>query len=78
MANVSIRGIDNIVEEMERIVDSDNLVSVMGKACAVVEAAAKEKAPRDTGALRRSITSKVEANENGAVGTIYTPLEYAP
>ena len=46
----------------------------LGKACALVEREAKKKAPKDTGALRRSITSKVE----GLEGIIYTPLEYAP
>ena len=50
----------------------------MGKACAVVEAAAKQNAPKDTGALRRSITSKVEVEDKEVIGTIFTPLEYAP
>ena len=39
-----------------------------------MERSAKELAPKDTGALRRSITSKVEGTE----GIVYTPLEYAP
>ena len=50
----------------------------MGKACALVERAAKEKAPKDTGALRRSITSKIEAIDDTIVGVVFTPLEYAP
>lgn len=50
----------------------------MGKVCALVERTAKEKAPKDTGALRRSITSNVKEEADYIVGTIYTPLEYAP
>lgn len=50
----------------------------MGKCCAIVEASAKEKAPKDTGALRRSISSRIEENENGVEGVVFTPLEYAP
>jgi HK97 gp10 family phage protein len=50
----------------------------MGKACAVVERAAKEKAPKGTGELRRSITSRVDAKNGSVEGIIFTPLEYAP
>jgi HK97 gp10 family phage protein len=39
-----------------------------------VEADAKKKAPKDSGELRRSITSKVSGEE----GVVYTPLLYAP
>lgn len=46
----------------------------LGKACALVERSAKQKAPKGNGELRRSITSKVE----GEIGVVYTPLEYAP
>jgi HK97 gp10 family phage protein len=50
----------------------------MKKACALVEREAKKKAPKDTGALRRSITSKTETTNNGLIGVVFTPLEYAP
>ena len=50
----------------------------VGKACSVVERAAKQKAPKDNGELRRSITSKVEQDGNDAIGIVFTPLEYAP
>jgi len=39
-----------------------------------VEAEAKKNAPKGTGELRRSITSRVEDDK----GIVYTPLEYAP
>ena len=47
----------------------------LNKACLLVEGSAKKKAPKgETGALARSITSKVEGN----TGIVFTPLEYAP
>lgn len=69
--------IDNfefVVEELENVVDMSKINAALGKACALVERSAKEKAPKDTGALRRSITSEVK----DGVGIVFTPLEYAP
>ena len=54
--------------------DEDAMRRSLERACLVVERSAKQKAPKDTGALARSITSKVE----GLEGTVYSPLEYAP
>lgn len=48
------------------------------KACAQVERLAKQKAPKDTGALARSITYEVTETTGEIVGNIYTPIEYAP
>ena len=73
-----IEGIDNVLKSLENLVDIKELEQKMGKACALVERAAKEKAPKDTGALRRSITSKIEAVDDTIVGVVFTPLEYAP
>ena len=50
----------------------------MQDACNLVEGAAKDKAPKDTGALRRSITSKIEVTGSEIDGIVFTPLEYAP
>lgn len=56
----------------------ERLTKHMELACLFVETSAKIKVPKDTGALRRSIESRVE-NENGEIrGVIFTPLEYAP
>lgn len=63
---------------VEQQLNSDQIKQAMGKVCALVERTAKEKAPKDTGALRRSITSNVSEEADYIVGTIYTPLEYAP
>ena len=54
------------------------MIENMGKACTLVERAAKQKAPKDNGELRRSITSKVEQDGNDVKGIVFTPLEYAP
>lgn len=76
MANnaITVEGADRLVKRLTEIADERTIYQTLGKACAVVERAAKEKAPKGTGELRRSITSKVENNE----GIIFTPLEYAP
>ena len=71
---IEFEGLEEVLEEIESLADTGELETTLGKACALVERSAKELAPKDTGALRRSITSKVE----GIEGIIYTPLEYAP
>ena len=75
---VKVEGLEMVLDRLDEVADIDNFETSMKKACALVERAAKIKAPKDTGALRRSITSKV-TKVNGAVqGVIFTPLEYAP
>lgn len=64
-------GLDKIAEN---IIDEQALSEALGKACALVERSAKEKAPKDTGELRRSIQSEIRGNE----GVVFTTLEYAP
>ena len=54
------------------------LYRALGRACALVERKAKEKAPKGNGALRRSITSEITREGDELVGTVFTPLEYAP
>lgn len=74
MSDIRLEGLEAVLESIDSIVDSDKLQEALGKACAIVERSAKEKAPKGTGELRRSITSKVQNNE----GVVFTPLEYAP
>lgn len=59
---------------LEDLISQDKIEQALGKACALLEREAKKKAPKDTGNLRRSITSEVSGDE----GIVYTPLEYAP
>ena len=71
---IEFEGLEEVLDSIDSLADLEGLQSALGKACAVVEASAKQKAPKDTGALARSITSKIEDTE----GIIFTPLEYAP
>lgn len=73
-AEIKIEGLDEILYKLDKISSNANIEEALGTCCAIVEKSAKQKAPKDTGALRRSITSKVEDNQ----GIIFTPLEYAP
>ena len=69
-----ITGIKAVLDRLDSLLDENRIQAALGKACTIVERAAKEKAPKGNGELRRSITSKVE----GTTGTVFTSLEYAP
>lgn len=73
-AEIKFEGLDRIFDRMTKISSPENIDQALGQCCALVEASAKRKAPKDNGELRRSITSKVEDFK----GIVYTPLEYAP
>ena len=76
--SIEFEGINELLSSLEELRSLDNIEDALGKACALVERSAKQKAPKDTGELRRSITSKVESNGSDIQGVVYTPLEYAP
>lgn len=78
MADIKIEGIDEVIKAIEDLADTSKLESAMGRACALVERSAKQKAPKDTGALRGSIQSKVENDNGNIAGIVFTPLLYAP
>ena len=69
--NAEVINIDKFIDDL---IDEEQISRALGRACALIEREAKKKAPKDTGALRRSITSEVE----GLEGTVFTPLQYAP
>ena len=73
-AEIKFEGLDEILDKLEKISSDANIEGALGTCCALVERSAKQKAPKDNGELRRSITSKVE----GTQGIVFTPLEYAP
>ena len=75
---IEIKGLDEIVGRFERMADTSKIEAGMGTCCALVERSAKQKAPKDTGALRNSIQSEVKSGESNVVGVVFTPLEYAP
>lgn len=75
---IRLEGIEGVFESLENLINTENLEQSLGQACALVERAAKQKAPKGNGELRRSITSKIERDGDELVGVVYTPLEYAP
>jgi len=75
---IEVKGLENVSGSLDNLADTSNIKKAMGKACALVERSAKQKAPKDTGALRRSITSEVDTSGEDIIGVVFTPLEYAP
>lgn len=71
--NIEFDGIEELLVRLDKMSDITKVQDSLSKATLLVEKEAKQNAPKDTGALRRSITSKVE----GLEGTVFTPLEYA-
>ena len=78
MAKVEFKGLDKIIAKLDKMQDTSTIVSAMQDACDLVEGAAKYKAPKDTGALKRSITNRIEVIGNEVDGIVFTPVEYAP
>lgn len=77
MANeITLEGLEDVLGRLDSITDPQKLHKALGKACALVERSAKQKAPKGNGDLRRSITSKVDDVKHE--GIVFTPLEYAP
>lgn len=77
-SNIRMEGVDEVLKSIDKLADINALKEALGRACALVEREAKMKAPKGTGELRRSITSKVEMQGGELVGVVFTPLEYAP
>lgn len=75
---IEIEGLEKFAKIVEDMVDTKKLEAAMGKACALVEGAAKKNAPKGTGELRRSIQSEVKTEGKEVTGIVFTPLEYAP
>ena len=78
MADIRIEGLDEVLAKIDSMGDTTEIEMAIGKACALIERSAKEKAPKDTGALKQSITSEVKKNGDDVQGVVFTPLEYAP
>lgn len=72
--SIEFRGLEEVLDSLEQLKDTTNVEAALATACALVEKSAKQNAPKGTGELARSITSKVENLE----GIVFTPLEYAP
>lgn len=78
--DIKIEGLERLIAKIDDIADINDMKNAMGKACAFVEGEARKNAysPNGNGDLMRSITSKVDIEGTEIVGTVFTPLEYAP
>lgn len=76
--SVKIEGLDAVYKMLDNAVDAQTMQKNMARACALVERTAKQKAPKGSGELRRSITSKVDVLGGDITGIVFTPLHYAP
>ena len=72
--SIKLVGLEEVLDSLDEVKDTSRVEEALEKACAIVERAAKQNAPKGNGELARSITSKVEGTE----GVVFTPLEYAP
>ena len=77
-SEIRLEGLDDVFDVLDELLDEGKVRQALGQACAIVERAAKQKAPKGTGELRHSIQSKVESDGTELVGVVFTPLEYAP
>ena len=75
---VEIKGYNELLAKFNKLAELKGVESGMQKSCALVERAAKQKAPKDTGELKRSISSRVINEGQAIIGEIFTQLEYAP
>jgi HK97 gp10 family phage protein len=80
MADLRLEGSEAVLARIEEMADTAGIESAMGRACALVERAAKTapKPRKRTGALRNSIQSRVEKDGQEIKGIVFTNLEYAP
>lgn len=76
--SIRFENLEGVLEVIAKRADTATLEQALGRACALVERSAKQKAPKGSGELRRSITSKVTEQDGEMVGVVFTPLEYAP
>lgn len=78
MAGTVIVGTEEVLAALDEIGDTQRFANAVMRACALVERAAKQNAPTNTGELARSIASRLESDGDDIIGVVYTPLEYAP
>lgn len=76
--SVEVIGLTRVTAKLDDLGKATGVKKAVEDGCLKVETTAKTKAPKDSGALRRSITSDVKASADSVQGTVSTPLEYAP
>lgn len=75
---MGVEGMDKLLARLDRIQKGAGLRQGIGKACRVVEAAAVDNCPVDTGELQQSITSEPPGSGDEPVGIVGTNKEYGP
>lgn len=75
---MAIEGMDRLMATLSRIEQGAGLRQGIGKACKVVEAAAVDNCPVDTGELQQSVKSETPGPNDEPVGIVGTNKEYAP
>ena len=80
MGEVRLEGLNEVLMSIDEVANPQKFIQAMQRACDIVENTAKKKASefRDTGDLYRSIANRIEQDDNGIIGVIYTPILYAP
>ena len=76
--DIKFEGLDKLIDKIEDIGDIHEMTQAMQEACKLVEGAAIDKAPKDTGALRREMTHEVQVTGTTIEGIVFNPVEYAP
>lgn len=76
--SVVVKGMDSLMATLSRIERGAGLRRGIGKACRLVEDAAADKCPVDTGELQKSIESETPGPNDKPVGIVGTNKEYGP
>ena len=76
--SIELNGIEGVLDRLDSLTDATKYEAALKQAVALVERAAKQNAPKGTGELRRSITSRIDTGNGEIKGVVFTPLEYAP
>lgn len=72
--SIQVDGIEKVLKAIGEPLSDDKISQLLDMAGLYVERSARRRAPKDTGALRRSISHRVEGN----TCFVFSPLEYAP
>lgn len=77
---MAVEGLSELMAKLESMRGSSTeaLGKGIGRACARIQADAKQNCVVDTGRLRASIVTDVHTEGNTVVGTVGTNVEYAP
>lgn len=77
---MAVDGLGELMAKLESMSgnSTEALKKGIGRACARIQADAKQNCVVDTGRLRASIVTEVHTEGNTVVGTVGTNVEYAP